>query len=145
MEQHCCTLALLGRLPPGPAPELEALGSEFGEVLICNDRPTEHLALGLSIVAPLAASSLGALLPAIMVARHDWVVALDLGQPLPSTDNLIQLAVHPSAADAVLLQAAHLLPGRYARSCAPALERALRSGCTGVEALRGLRRGLLEE
>jgi molybdopterin-guanine dinucleotide biosynthesis protein A len=135
-----CTLAILGPLPPGPAPDLQST-SIFDEVLLCAE-VEDHLALELAVVAPLHDSLLGGLLAALTVARHDVVVAVE-SRALPAAATLRRLAEHGAEADVVLLRSTGprgLTPGRYARACLRPLERALREGRQEPSTvLRGLR------
>lgn len=135
-----CTLALVGPLPPGPQPGLDPLAERFGELLLCADELERQLALGLGAVAPLGPLPLGAIVAALTVARHDLVLIVDHVAGLASMDLLERLATHDDEPDVILCERDQLVPGRYRRSCARPLERALRDGrLAPEEVLRGLR------
>jgi molybdopterin-guanine dinucleotide biosynthesis protein A len=130
MARLQATLALTGA--PGPAPEIVRVRELFDEVLLCADRPRDHLALEITLVSPSGPPPLGAIWAALTVARHETVVVAER----PGA-HLAALATAPG--DVVLQEPGQLTPGCYRRPCLRRLERALRAGQSGDAVLRGLR------
>jgi hypothetical protein len=125
--------ATLVLVPPGPAPELASTRTLFDEVLLCSDRLPDHLDLEVPLVSPLGPPPLGAIVAALLVARHDTVVAAE--HPAPDLAALMR-----SRGDVALEEPSRLLPGCYRRPCLRRLERALKhQHGTGTDSLRGLK------
>jgi molybdopterin-guanine dinucleotide biosynthesis protein A len=109
----------------------------FDEVLLCAPEIEPHLRTGVTLVADLfrGAGPLAGLHAALLTARHDTLLAVSGGQPLPPPETLLQLITHPSQGNAVVFEAAGQpvpFPGRYRRGCLRALRRALREGRVAV-------------
>jgi len=140
MPPQPCTLVLLGPLPPGPQAGLEPLARRFGALLLGVDEPERQLALGLAAVTPLGPPPLGGIVAALALTQDGHLLVVEHAAALSSLALLERLATHADDADVVLAERGRLVPGRYRRSCARPLERALRDGrLDSAAALRGLK------